>query len=65
MKKMRITGICGKIRKSVTFDVPEDWEIHFRELDKKQSDANKEEYSVEGTKAMQLKVSFFNYEHKY
>lgn len=65
MKKIRISVNYGNKRKSVTFDVPEEWQQHLMELDKQREMTDESPYVIEGTSSLKIKLTFFDYEQNY
>lgn len=65
MLRMSIVAECDRFKKSVEFDVPEEWMQRFEELDREQQETGESPYTVEGNAKVKLTVMFTSYKKKY
>ena len=67
-KKMCITAECGRVRKSVTFPVPEELTEWMNEVSRKRLENEGDDtqtFVVEGGRSMVIKLSILNYGERF
>lgn len=67
-KKMCVSAECGRIRKSVTFPVPEELTEWMNEISRKKLEYEGDDsqtFVVEGGRSMVIKLSILNYGERF
>ena len=67
-KKMYVSAECGRIRKSVTFPVPEELTEWMNEISRKKLEYEGDDsqtFVVEGGRSMVIKLSILNYGERF